>query len=269
MSTSGGSSAPSGAAGGDLAGTYPNPSVAQINTSPLGTTTGATTNQALAWNGSAWTHGSALTTGTASGDLSGTYPGPTVAQINGSPLGTTTGAATNNVLAWNGSAWAKAAAPSAGAVKLGSLKYTGGTITFQSVASLAELAVQSGGGGTGTLDFAVAAVAGDIIMCWLNVDLGFSGASVIQMDWKATTSGNFISGGLTTGVSAWQLAGGNTNAYNIPFLYTVVSGDISGGNVNFRPFVRNPVAANVTFVATVGTPANFYALNITALATGT
>ena len=51
---------------------------------------------------------------TLAGDVTGASNANTVAKINGSPLGTTTGATTGYVLTWNGSTWAPAAITASG-----------------------------------------------------------------------------------------------------------------------------------------------------------
>jgi len=51
---------------------------------------------------------------TLAGDVTGVSNANTVAKINGSPLGTTTGATTGYVLTWNGSAWVPAAITTSG-----------------------------------------------------------------------------------------------------------------------------------------------------------
>jgi trimeric autotransporter adhesin len=118
---------PSGAASGDLSGTYPSPQIAagvivdadvnataaiqgtKLADAPNGISTaklndGAVTDAKIAGVAYAKVTGTPTAlppSGAASGDLGGTYPGPTIAKVNGATVGTTTPLARGDLLVAN------------------------------------------------------------------------------------------------------------------------------------------------------------------------
>ena len=101
-------------AGGDVAGVFGNLTVGRLNGRPLGPVV-PTTGTALTWDGSFWNPQMVLAPGSvASGDLGGTFPGPTVAKIQGNAVAAGV-PSDGQILSWDGAStsW-KAKTPPSG-----------------------------------------------------------------------------------------------------------------------------------------------------------
>ena len=135
-------------ANGDLDGTYPNPKVDGLRGRPVADLA-PTTNQILAWNGTAWapkdpTGGGA--SGTAGGALTGTYPNPALAEGAVTSASLANGSVTEPKLAFNPATQEELDAASATAAAAAAALQT--TINAASEALNAYKALLASSGGT-------------------------------------------------------------------------------------------------------------------------